>query len=119
MLSSNDKGEDELLQQKESIESLISEGNNLIEEDETIMSRMKEPVVVKDKEQLACLNFQEKTVRQTSRVVIEMGNQSSILIKNETKVLQRNWTCNKEEYSNEDEGEADMSHAKEKSVLAH
>ena len=82
MLSSNDKGKYELLQQKGSTQSLINEGIDLIEEDETIMSRMKEPVVVKDREQLVCFNSQEKTVRQTSRVVIEMGNQNSILIKN-------------------------------------
>ena len=46
-----------------------------------------------------------------------MANQNSILIKNETEVLQINWTCDIKEDSNEDEGEADMYHAKEKSVL--
>ena len=37
LLSSNDKGKYELLQQKESTESLMNEGNNLIGE-ETVMS---------------------------------------------------------------------------------
>ena len=96
--SLSDANQEELLQQKKFTDFLHNKGN-ISEEDETVMSRMKEPVVVKDKEQLACLNFQEKTVRQTSRVVIEMGNQHSILIKNETEVLQRNGLMTKKKIS--------------------
>ena len=59
----------------------------LIEEDETIMSRMKEHVVVKEMEQLSCLNGQEKTVRWTFKVVTKMGNPNFVMIKNETEVL--------------------------------
>ena len=97
LLLRNDKGEDELLQQKESIESLLNEGNNLIEEDETIMSRMKEPVVVEDKEQLACLNGEEKTMRHTSRAVTVVGNHNTILMKEEEVVSQEDGFSDKEE----------------------
>ena len=51
MLSSNDKGRDELLQKKESTVSLINEGINLIVE-ETAMSYEREFVPIVDKEDL-------------------------------------------------------------------
>ena len=51
LLSSNDKVKDELLQQKESTESLINQGNNLIGE-EIVMSYEREFVPVEDKEDL-------------------------------------------------------------------
>jgi len=46
-----------------------------------------------------------------------MEDQNSILMKSEEVVSQRNWICDKEEETNEDEGEIGMPHAKEKSVL--
>ena len=64
LLSSNDKREDELLQQKESTESLINEGNNLIRE-ETVMSYEKEFVLDEDKEYLVYLESQGKNDGQT------------------------------------------------------
>ena len=51
VLSSNDKGRDELLQKKESTVSLINEGINLIVE-ETVMSYEREFVPIVDKEDL-------------------------------------------------------------------
>ena len=54
LLSSNEKGKDELLQQKESTKSLINEGNNLIGE-ETVMSYEREFVPAEDKENLVYL----------------------------------------------------------------
>ena len=63
----------------------MEEGNHK-DEYETIMSHMKELVVVEDKEQLACLNGQEKTMRHTSRVVIVVGNQNTILMQGEKLV---------------------------------
>jgi len=106
---------------------------------------------------LAFLSDQRKTIGQTSKVVIKMEDQNFILLKNEEVVSPRNWTCDKEEDSEDciefleeissemadfwhelsllenrlanqrmkilivqlklDEGEADVSHAKEESVL--
>ena len=64
LLSSNDKGKDELLQQKEPTESLINEGTNLIGE-ETVMSYEREFVPTKDKEDLVYLESQGKNDGQT------------------------------------------------------
>jgi len=62
-------------------------------------------------------HFGEGFCIDASFSVIEMRNQNFILIKDEKVMSLRDWTCDKEEESNEDEGETDMSHAKEKSVL--
>ena len=59
LLSSNDKRKNELLQQKESTESLNNEGRNLIGE-ETVMSYEREFVPAKDKEDLVYLESQGK-----------------------------------------------------------
>lgn len=62
------------------------------------------------------INDQKETLRQSLEAVREMENQNSLLIKNEEAVSQRNWTCDKEEDNNEDEGETNMSHVEENSV---
>jgi len=113
---SNAKDQMELLQQKEFTKSLFNEGN-ISNGSETIMSHMTELVIEEDREKLAFLSSQKKDVGQTSRVVTSMEDQNSILMKSEEVVSQRNWICDKEEESNEDEGEIGMPHAKEKSVL--
>ena len=64
VLSSNDKGEDDLLQQKESTESLINEGNNLIGE-EAVVSYEMGFVLAKDKENLVYLKSQGKKDGET------------------------------------------------------
>ena len=71
--------EDELLQKKENINS---------KEGETIMSHMKELVIIDDKEELACLIGQEKNVGQNLRTVTVMENQNSILIKDEDTMFE-------------------------------
>ena len=73
LLSSNEKIEDELLQQKESTESLINEGSNLIGE-ETVMSYEREFVPAKDKEDLVYLESQGKIDEQTFRTATRTEN---------------------------------------------
>ena len=94
--SLSDEDQEELLQQTKFIYFLLNKGN-ISEEAETILSCMKEPVVVEDREQLACLNGQEKTMRQTSRVVTVVGNHNTILMKEEEVVSQEDWFSDKEE----------------------
>ena len=65
-------------------------------EGETVMYHMKEPVIVEDKEELAYLIGQEKSVGQTSKAVTEIEDQNFILMKNEKVVSPRHWTCDKE-----------------------
>jgi hypothetical protein len=55
----SDEDQVELLQQKEFIDSLLNEGN-ISKGSETIMSHMKEPVIVEDREKLACLHRPRK-----------------------------------------------------------
>ena len=64
LLSSNDKGKDELLQQKDSTEPLINEGSNIIGED-TVMSYEREFVPAEDKEDLVYLKSQGKKDGET------------------------------------------------------
>ena len=52
------------------------------------MSHMKELVTVDDKEELACLNSQEKTVGHMFRTDTVMKNHNSILIKDEDTVFE-------------------------------
>ena len=73
----------------------MEEGNHK-DEYETIMSNMKEPIVIEDKEHFACLNGQEKTMRHTSRVFIVVGNQNTILMKGEKVVSQEDWFNDKQ-----------------------
>ena len=61
----------ELLQKKELINS---------KEGETVMSDMKELVIVDDKEELACLIDQENAVGHTFKTATVMKNRNSILI---------------------------------------
>ena len=81
------------------------------------MSHMMEPAIGEDMEKLAFLSGQQETVGQTSKDVKEMEDQNFILIKNETAVSRRSWTCDKEEDGNKDGGETFLSHAKEELVL--
>jgi hypothetical protein len=80
--SLSDEDQEQLLQQKKFIDFLLNKGN-IPEEDETIMSRMKEPVDVGNMEQLVYLNSQEKTIGKTFGTVTEVENQNSILIEAE------------------------------------
>ena len=105
VLSSNDKGRDELLQQKESTQSLISEDNNLIGE-ETVMSYEREFVPGVDKENLVYSKSQSKGNRQTFGTVTEVRNQNSILTKMDATVSQRILFSDKEEGNHKNEDEA-------------
>jgi len=82
VLPSTDKGKDELLQHKGFTKSLFNEGS-ISNGCETVMSHLRELVLDEDKEELACLNGQRKTVGQTFRTVTEMEDQNSILIKDD------------------------------------
>ena len=74
---------------------MLSEGS-ISKEDETIMSHMKEPVIVEDREELAYLIDQENIFRQISKAIIEIEDQNFILMDNEEVVSPRNLTCDKE-----------------------
>jgi hypothetical protein len=76
--SLSDEDQEELLQQKKFIDFLLNKGS-ILEEDETIMSRMKEIVDVGTMEQLVYLNSQEKTVGKTIGTVTKVENHNSIL----------------------------------------
>ena len=88
LLSSNDKGKDELLQQKDSTEPLINEGSNIIGE-ETFMSYEREFVPVKDKEYFVYLESQVKNDGQAFGTVKRTKNQISILIERDEIVSQK------------------------------
>lgn len=111
----SDEDQDELLQQKKFIDFLLNKGN-IPEEDETVMSRVKEPVDVEDVKQLVYINSQEKIVGQTLRAVTEVRNQNFIWMKSEEAVSQRGCICDKEGSSG-DESETAMSQTKKESVL--
>ena len=81
------------------------------------MPHVREHVIGENRKKLDFLSGQKEILGQIFEAVTEMGNQNSILIKNEEAVLQRNWVSDEEEDSNECEGEAYMSQAKEESVL--
>lgn len=102
---SNAKDQMELLQQKEFTKSLFNEGN-ISNGTKTVMSHMRELVIEEDREKLACLNGQRKIVGQTFRTVTELENQNFILMKSDKVVSQRDFLSDKEEESNEDEGES-------------
>jgi hypothetical protein len=76
--SLSDEDKEELFQQKKFIDFLLKKGN-IPEEDETMMSRMKEPVDVGNTKQLVYLNTQENTIGKTIGTVTEVENQNSIL----------------------------------------
>ena len=105
---SNDKRKDELLQQKGFTKSLFNEGS-ISNGCETVMSHLRELVLDEDKEELACLNGQRKTD--------EIENHNFILMKSDEAVSQRDWTCDKEGGSSENEGETNMPHVNEETVL--
>ena len=78
-LSEEDK--DDLLQQKEFINSLCNKGSNF-NRDEVVMLHEMKLVLDKEKHKLPYLNGQEKKiVGQTSRVVTKVEDQNSILMK--------------------------------------
>jgi hypothetical protein len=108
-LSEEDK--EELLQQKEFTNSLLNE-RSIFNGDETVMSCMRDPVIEKEKEELAYLNEQEKIVGQTLRAITEGEDQNSILMKDVEIASQNDWLGDKEEENNEDKGEVYMSQAK-------
>ena len=60
------------------------------------MPHMKEPVIVEEREELAYLIDQVKTVGQTSKIVTEIEDQNFILMNNEEVVSPRNFTCDEE-----------------------
>ena len=107
---------DELLQQKEFINSLFNEGGNL-NRNEVVMFHEMKLVFYKDKKKLPYLNGQEKIVGHTSRAVTKVEDQNSILMKDAEMVSQDDWLGDKEEENNEDGSEVDMSQAKEEEVL--
>jgi hypothetical protein len=151
-----EEDKDELLQQEEFINSFLNEGSNS-NGDEAVMLHVMEPDTGEDKEEMAYLSSQNKTIRQTPRAVKEVENHNFILIKDDEAVSQGDWTCDKEEDSEDctefleeitsdmedlwhelsllesklvsqrmnilnvqlklDEGEANVSHAKEESIL--
>ena len=55
----------------------------VLKEDATIVSHMQKLVTVDDREELTCLNSQEKTIGQTFKTATVMKNQNSIMIKDE------------------------------------
>jgi len=108
-LSEEDKIE--ILQQKEFINSLLNE-RSIFNGDETVMSCMRDPVIDKEKEELAYLNDQENIVGQTLRAITEGEDRNSILMKDVEIASQNDWLGDKEEENNEDKGEVYMSQAK-------
>ena len=113
-LAGSDK--DEVLQQKEIENSLSSDQSNA-NEDEVVMLPMMKPDINKDKEELTCIHSQEKMVGKTSRTVTMMKNQNYTLIEDEEDVSQRDWACDEEGDTSEDESETAMSQTKEGLVL--
>jgi hypothetical protein len=77
-LSEEDK--DDLLQQKEFVNSLFNEGS-ISNGDETVTFYDEEPIIEEDIKKLVYLNGQRKIVGQTSKVVTVMEDQNYILIK--------------------------------------
>ena len=57
MFLRSDKGKDELLEQKEFTNSLLNE-ESISTRDEIVMSFKEEPIIVEDKEKMACMNGQ-------------------------------------------------------------
>ena len=87
-------------------------------EDETAIPHVREPFIGENMEKLNLSSVQKATLGHISKGVTEMRNQNFILIKDEEAVSHEDWFDDKEEEeSNEDEGEAYMSQAKEESVL--
>ena len=68
-------------------------------------------VLDKDKEELAYLNGQEKIVGQTFRVVTEVEDQNSIMMKDAEIVSQNDWLGDKGQENNEDKADVYMSQA--------
>ena len=82
------KDKDEVLQQKEIENSLLSDEGNT-NEDEAVMLPMMKPDINKDKEELTCLHGQENMVGQTSRTATVMKDHNFILIEDEEAVSRR------------------------------
>ena len=116
VLSSNDKSRDELLQKKESTESLINEGSNLIGE-ETIMSYEREFVPAKDKEDFAYLESHGKNDGQTFGIATRSENYNSILTERDEILSQKTLVSDQKEESHKEESKSTVSQIGDEIVL--